>query len=126
IKRLSIDKGKWKSVPKGNMGQLMNYRKDWFDEAGIKSFPDTWDEFLEAGTKLKAKGHPFWMCMGHGSAYNSSGLSPLLWSYGVTVMDKDGKKVALDSSETAKAVEYVKELYKKACIDDSIGWLDPA
>ena len=40
-------------------------------------------------------------------------------------MDKDGKKVALDSSETAKAVEYVKRLYKEACIEDCIGWLDP-
>ncbi len=47
--------------------------------------------------------------MGHGFADNYSWLYPLLWSYGVTVMDKDGKKVALDSSETAKAVEFVKQ-----------------
>jgi multiple sugar transport system substrate-binding protein len=126
IKRLSVDKGKWKSVPNGNIGQLMNYRKDWFDEAGVRSFPETWDEFLEAGIKLKAKGHPFGMSMGHGFADNYSWLYPLLWSYGVTVMDKDGKKVALDSSETAKAIEYVKRLYKEACIEDCIGWLDPA
>ncbi|HEU5192503.1 MAG TPA: extracellular solute-binding protein, partial [Methylomirabilota bacterium] len=72
IKRLSVDKGKWKSVPNGNIGQLMVYRKDWFDEAGIKKFPDTWDEFLEAGIKLKAKGHPFGMSMGHGFADNYS------------------------------------------------------
>jgi len=65
------------------------------------------------------------MSMGHGFADNYSWLYPLLWSYGVTVMDKDGKKVALDSSETAKAVEYVKRLYKEACIEDCIGWLDP-
>ena len=97
IKRLSVDKGKWKSVPHGNIGQLMNYRRDWFDEVGIKKFPETWDEFLEAGIKLKAKGHPFGMSMGHGFADNYSWLYPLLWSYGVTVMDKDGKKVALDS-----------------------------
>ena len=75
----------------------MVYRKDWFDEAGVKKFPETWDEFLEAGIKLKAKGHPFGMSMGHGFADNYSWLYPLLWSYGVTVMDKDGKKVALDS-----------------------------
>ena len=111
IKLLSVDKGKWKSIPNGNIGQLMVYRKDWFDEAGIKKFPDTWDEFLEAGIKLKAKGHPFGMSMGHGFADNYSWLYPLLWSHGVTVMDKDAKKVALDSSETAKAVEYVKRLY---------------
>ena len=125
IKSLSVDKGKWKSVPKGNIGQLMVYRKDWFEEAGIKKFPDTWEEFLEAGIKLKAKGHPFGMSMGHGFADNYSWMYPLLWSHGVTVMDKDGKKVALDSSETEKVIEYVKRLYKEACIEDCIGWLDP-
>jgi multiple sugar transport system substrate-binding protein len=126
IKRLSVDKGKWKSVPNANIGQLMVYRKDWFDEAGIKKFPDTWDEFMEAGIKLKGKGHPFGMSMGHGFADNYSWMYPLLWSYGAAVMDKDGKKVALDSSETAKCIEYVKKLYKEACIEDCIGWLDPA
>lgn len=126
IKRLSVWDGKWRSIPHGNIGQLMVYRKDWFDEAGVKKFPDTWDEFMEAGIKLKAKGHPFGMSMGHGFADNYSWLYPLLWSYGATVMDKAGKKVALDSSETARAVDYVRKLYKEACIEDCIGWLDPA
>ena len=126
IKLLAVDNGKWKTVPQANIGQCMVYRKDWFDEAGIKKFPETWDEFLEAGIKLKAKGHPFGMSMGHGFADNYSWLYPLLWSYGATVMDKDGKKVALDSSETARAVDYVRKLYKETCIEDCIGWLDPA
>jgi multiple sugar transport system substrate-binding protein len=126
IKHLSVDNGKWKSVPQANIGQCMVYRRDWFDEVGLKQFPETWDEFLEAGIKLKAKGHPFGMSMGHGFADNYSWLYPLLWSYGVTVMDKAGKKVALDTSETAKAVDYVRRLYKEACIEDCVGWLDPA
>src|SRR5260370_37490820 len=107
------------------MGQVMVYRKDWFDEVGIKKFPETWDEFLEAGIKLKAKGHPFGMSMGHGFADNYSWLYPLLWSHGVTVMDKDGKKVALDSRATAQAVEYVRRLCKEACNEDCIRWLYP-
>src|SRR5437667_9848400 len=41
-------------------------------------------------------------------------------------MDKDGKKVALDTSETARAVDFVRKLYKEACIEDCVGWLDPA
>jgi len=35
IKALSVDNGKWKSVPQANIGQCMVYRKDWFDEAGF-------------------------------------------------------------------------------------------
>ena len=124
IKSLSVWEGKWKSVPFGNIGQTMVYRRDWFEEAGIKKFPDTWDEFLEAGIKLKKAGHPFGMSMGHGFADNNSWLLPLLWSNGAEVVAKDGKTIHLDSAETAKSVDYVRKLYKEACIDDCVGWLD--
>jgi len=126
IKSLSVWGGKWKSVPFGNIGQTMVYRRDWFDAAGIHTFPDTWEEFLEAGTKLKKAGHPYGMSMGHGFADNNSWLLPLLWGFGGQVVAKDGKTITLDSAETARAVDYVRKLYKDACIDDCVGWLDPA
>jgi len=124
ITRLSRWDGVWKSVPHGNIGQVMVYRRDWFEEAGVKTFPDTWDEFLEAAIKLKAKGHPFGMSMGHGYADNNSWLFPLLWSYGVEVVAKDGKTIHLDSAETARCVDYVRKLYKEGCLEDCVGWLD--
>src|SRR5207247_1768592 len=34
-------------------------------------------------------------------------------------------KGALDTNATAKAVDFVRKLYKEACIEDCIGWLDP-
>ena len=126
IKSLSVWEGKWKSVPFGNIGQVMVYRRDWFDAVGIPTFPDTWEDFLEAGTRLKRAGHPYGMSMGHGYADNNSWLLPLLWSFGAQVVDKDGKTIHLDSHETARAVDYVRKLYKDACLDDCLGWLDPA
>ncbi|MBN8907502.1 MAG: extracellular solute-binding protein [Rhodospirillales bacterium] len=65
-----IVNGKWKAIPFGNIGQLMNYRMDWFSEVGVKDFPDTWDGLLEAGTKLKKAGHPFGFELGHGFGDN--------------------------------------------------------
>src|SRR5258708_34293107 len=103
----------------------MGDRKDWFVGGGIKGFPETWDEFLEAGIKLKSKGHPFGMSMGHGFADNYSWLYPLLWSYGVTVLDQDGKKGAPDSGETAKAVERVNRLYQEPGNGACLGRLEP-
>jgi multiple sugar transport system substrate-binding protein len=126
VTRLSKWEGVWKSVPHANIGQVMVYRRDWFEEAGIKKFPDTWDAFLEAAIKLKAKGHPFGMSMGHGWADNNSWLLPLLWSFGSEIVAKDGKTIHLDSAETAKAVDYVRTLYQQGCIEDCVGWLDPA
>jgi ABC-type glycerol-3-phosphate transport system substrate-binding protein len=58
-KEAVIVNGKWKAIPFGNVGQLMNWRTDWFKEAGYDKFPDTWEELLVAGIKLKANGHPF-------------------------------------------------------------------
>jgi multiple sugar transport system substrate-binding protein len=126
VKNLSMWEGKWKSVPFGNIGQCMVYRKDWFDQVGATTFPDTWEEFYEVGVKLKKAGHPYGMSMGHGYADNNSWLLPLLWGFGAQVVAKDGKTITLDSNGTAKAVDYVRKLYKDACIDDCVGWLDPA
>ena len=36
--------GKWKAIPFGNIGQLMNWRTDWFKEVGVTKFPETWEE----------------------------------------------------------------------------------
>ena len=94
IKNRSVWEGKWKSVPFGIIGQTMVYRRDWFEEAGIKKFPETWDEFLEAGTKLKKAGHPFGMSMGHGFADNNSWLMPLLWGLLAALGDQTGAAAA--------------------------------
>ena len=47
--------GQWKAVPFCNIGQLMNWRTDWFAEVGVEKFPETWEELYEIGKKLKAK-----------------------------------------------------------------------
>jgi multiple sugar transport system substrate-binding protein len=126
IRDAVVVNGKWKAIPLGNIGQLMVYRTDWFKEVGYDKFPDTWDELLEAGTKLKEKGHPIGLTMGHGFGDNHGWMYPLLWSFGGREVDKDGKKVVLDSDETAKAVDFTRTLYQKAQLQDVLGWTDPS
>ena len=63
---MAVVNGKWKAIPFCSIGQLMNWRSDWFAEVGFKEFPETWDELYEAGKKLKAKGRPFGFELGHG------------------------------------------------------------
>src|SRR5918911_672311 len=116
--------GKWKALPFGNVGQIMVYRADWFKEVGYDKFPETWDELLEAGTKLKAKGHPFGFEYGHGFGDNHGWMYPLLWSFGGREVDKDGKTVVLDSDETARAVDWARKFFEQANIQDVLGWTD--
>ena len=116
--------GKWKSVPFCNIGQLMNWRTDWFAEVGVKKFPETWEELYEVGKKLKAKDHPFGFELGHGFGDNHGWLYPLLWSYGGAEVDKDGKTVVIDSDETAKAIDFARKFFKDTMFEDVLGWTD--
>jgi multiple sugar transport system substrate-binding protein len=115
---------KWKALPWGNIGQLEVYRTDWFKEAGVNKFPDTWEDLLAAGRLLKKNRHPFGFELGHGFGDNHGWLYPLLWSYGGREVDKDGKTVLIDSDETAKAVDFCRRFYKETMFEDVLGWTD--
>ena len=123
-KEAVVVNGKWKAIPFANIGQLMNWRSDWFKEVGFEKFPDTWDELLEAGTKLKAKGHPFGFELGHGFGDNHGWIYPLLWSYGAHEVEPDGKTIVLDSDETARAVDFARTFFQKTMLEDVLGWND--
>jgi multiple sugar transport system substrate-binding protein len=116
--------GKWKALPFSNIGQLMNWRTDWFAEVGVKKFPDTWEELYEVGRKLKAKDHPFGFELGHGFGDNHGWLYPLLWSYGGAEVAADGKTVVIDSDETARAIEFSRKFFKDTMLEDVLGWTD--
>jgi multiple sugar transport system substrate-binding protein len=116
--------GKWKAIPFSNIGQLMNWRTDWFAEVGVKKFPDTWEELYEVGKKLKAKDHPFGFELGHGFGDNHGWLYPLLWSYGGAEVAADGKTVVIDSDETARAVDFARKFFKDTMLADVLGWTD--
>jgi multiple sugar transport system substrate-binding protein len=123
-KEAVVVNGKWKAVPFGNIGQIMNWRSDWFAEIGVKDFPDTWDELLEVGTKLKKAGHPFGFELGHGFGDNHGWLYPLLWSYGAREVEPDGKTIVLDSDETSRAIDFVRKFYHQTLLEDCLGWTD--
>jgi multiple sugar transport system substrate-binding protein len=110
-----IVNGKWKVIPFSNIGQLMNWRTDWFAEVGVKQFPETWEELYEVGKKLKAKDHPFGFELGHGFGDNHGWIYPLLWSYGGAEVEPDGKTVVIDSDETARAIDFARKFFKDRC-----------
>jgi len=116
--------GKWKVIPFSNIGQLMNWRTDWFAEVGFKKFPETWDELYEAGKKLKANDQPFGFELGHGFGDNHGWIYPLLWSYGGHEVEADGKTVVIDSDETARAVDFARKFFRDTMLDDVLGWTD--
>jgi multiple sugar transport system substrate-binding protein len=117
----NADDGTWSAFPDFYINFPGMYQKSLWDEIGIK--PDTWDNVRIGGAKLKAKGKPVGISLGH-SNDPSTTWRGLLWSYGAAIQDEAGKKVVLDSKETVEATKFVAALYKEAMTPEVLSWND--
>src|SRR5712672_768326 len=118
--------GKWIGVPWAIGGGLVAYRKSWFEEIGYKDgkFPGTWDEYRDAGKKLKAKGRPFGQTAGHTFGDAPGWWYPYLWSWGGKEIGDDKKTVALNSKETIESVKFAVPLWKETMDEGGLAWDD--
>jgi multiple sugar transport system substrate-binding protein len=114
----------WKAVPWGIIPIAIVYRTDWVKEAGYDKFPDTYDEMLVLCRKIKEKGHPSGFALGRAIGDANQSHYPMLWAHGGAECTKDGKTVAINSPATAKAVDYVRTLFKEAETEDVLSWDD--
>src|SRR5262245_22689820 len=111
----------WTAFPDFYINFPMMYRKSMWDEIGVT--PDTWDNVRTGGAKLKAKGHPVGISLGHSNDPNTTWRG-FLWSYGGAVQDEAGKKIVLNSKETIEAVKAAAALYKEAMTQEVLSWND--
>ncbi len=98
--------GAWFSLPVFYTASPALYRKDLWDEIGIK--PDTWDEVLEGGRKLKEKGFPLGIGLAHGTDPNVQwqGLSLQLFSNLQTQQENISgrqQRIAQDAANTVSS-----------------------
>src|SRR6516165_7857639 len=117
----NADDGTWSAFPDFYINFPGMYQKSLWGEIGV--LPDTWDNLRIGGAKLKAKGHPVGISLGH-SNDPSTTWRGLLWSYGASEQDEAGKKIILDSKEAVEATKYVAALYKEAMTPEVLSWND--
>jgi multiple sugar transport system substrate-binding protein len=123
--RLAAHDGKrWLAVPFNIVGVQIAYRKSWFDEIGYTKFPETWEQYRDAGKKLKAKGRPLGQTLGHTFGDAPNFAYPYLWSWGGKEVEADGKTVVLDSKETVESVKYMVGFWKDAHDEGGLAWDD--
>ena len=112
------------SMPWVVIGAMIAYRKSWLDEVGATSFPKTWQEYLDVGKKLKAKGHPVGQTLGHTFGDAPTFTYPYLWSWGGKEVEADGKTVVINSKETVESVKFITGFWKDACDEGALAWDD--
>jgi multiple sugar transport system substrate-binding protein len=95
------------------------YNKTQFADAGIETFPKTWDELKAAAPALKEDG--VFLLQYGASLEETLNLTyyPLLWQAGGQVFAEDGKTVAFNSPEGLKALQFVVDMFKEGYADPS-------
>ncbi len=113
-------RGQWLGIPYLYISFPGSHRIDLFEKVGEKA-PDTWDDLLRAGRKLKKLGHPVGFAISQ-TTDSVSSLYSILWSFGAKDVAQDGKTVAINSKETEAAIEYVRALYNEAMDPAVLSW----
>ncbi len=104
------------------VGMLIN--KSAFDQAGV-SYPTkeadrwTWDEFIDAVNTVVAKTDcEYGIVIDH----SAQRISTLLYQFGMQIFDpNDASKIAFNSPETKKGLEFLLDIYKKDISPASVG-----
>ena len=91
---------------------------------GPEKYPETWEQWREAGKKLKAKGHPLGQTLAHAYGDANAFWYPYLWSWGGKEVEADGKTVVLNSPEPSNSVKFAVALWKDACDEGGFAWDD--
>ena len=119
---LKPDGKKWIGVALGAAGSMMVYRQSVLKSAGFDAFPKTTDDFLKMAKAVKDKGMPGGMALGNATG-DGLWCNWLVWAFGGKLVDASNK-VVINSAETAKALDYGKDLYA-TFIPGTLSWLDP-
>ena len=118
------DGKKWIGVPWCVLGAMIVYRKSWFEEVGLSKFPETWEQYREAGKKLKAKGRPVGQTLGHTFGDAPTFTYPYLWSWGGKEVESDGKTVVLNSKEAVESAKFIAAFWKEGLEEGGLAWDD--
>src|SRR5262249_30729762 len=98
-----------------------NYRKDLWTQVGYPTGPDTYQDLLVGGKKIKDKfGNPVGLGLSQEVDTNMA-MRALLWSFGGTEQDEAGN-VTLYSKSTIEAVKYMRELYQQCETPEVFSW----
>ena len=101
-----------------------NYYKDWWADAGFPNGPNTYDDLLNGGKKIKDKtGHPVGIGLSQ-ELDSSMALRALLWSFGGAEQDIHGN-VTINSKQTIDALKFAKNLYQQTMTPQVFTW-DPS
>jgi multiple sugar transport system substrate-binding protein len=120
LKEHAYVKDRWLGVPYLYLSFPGSHRIDLFEQVGERP-PDTWEDLLRAGRKLKKLGFPVGFAISQTTDAVTT-LYSILWCHGGKDVAADGRTVAIRSKETEAAIDYVRALYADAMTPAVLSW----
>jgi multiple sugar transport system substrate-binding protein len=111
--------GRYFGFPDFWVANPVHYRTDLWSRVEPHR-PDTWDDILRAGPKLKDMGHPVGIGLS-ADLDTAQSLLALMLSYGSSIQDEMGN-VAINSRATVEAVKAGVALFQGSMTDEVFGW----
>ncbi|MBE3598836.1 MAG: carbohydrate ABC transporter substrate-binding protein [Limnochordaceae bacterium] len=116
--------GKWFGFSDNYVPDPGNYLKSVWQAIGMPDGPDRWEQLIEAGRAIRQKFPNIQIPIGIGLSQDidsNMATRAIMWSFGASVQDKDGK-VVLDSPETVQAVAFGVRLFREAMSPAVLSW----
>src|SRR5437763_4411352 len=115
-KAIAFDGKKWIAVPNTIVGLQIVNRASWWNEIGYgpEKYPESWEEWRDAGKKLKAKGRPLGQTLAHAFGDANELWYPYLWSWVGKEVEEDGNTVVRNRHGTIESVKFAVGLWKDA------------
>jgi multiple sugar transport system substrate-binding protein len=114
--------GRWVAMPFFYIPMPMTYREDLYQQHGLAA-PKTWEEWQQTGKKIQdATSHKVGIALSQTEDANIT-LYAALWSYGASTINKE-RQVIINSPETRKALDFVKNLYETCMTNEVLSWDD--
>ena len=112
LKLTQDTKGNQLAVPSDGWAQLLLYRKDWFDQAGL-SAPTTYDELMKAAAAMKTADHAgITLATAPADSFTQQTFEHLALANGCQLVD-DAGNITLTSPNCVQTFQTVSDLAKK-------------
>lgn len=102
-----------------------NYRKSLWQKAGMPAGPDSWQQLLDVGEKIRQE-QGVQVGIGMSQELDSNMVSrSLLWSWGASVQDENDNVILGTGTNRARvidAVKYMVDLYKRTMTPAVFAW----
>ncbi len=98
-----------------------NYRKSLWEKAGKPNGPETWEDLVTYGGKIRAE-QGIQLGIGLSQELDSNmAARALLWSHDTSIQDAK-ENVVLNNKRTVEAAEYMARLYKESMVPEVFSW----